>query len=1024
MNINTNVGLRDRSRVTLSGFKGLDTLSTSVDVSAIHATDMKNLISRDGVNHKRFGWKTYARITETGSKTVRGVFSFNLYGVEFLIAYAGKKFLLIDKENKDCVDITTVSLDSNGKPRLNNLHYYIQTSNPQVDTNKLEDVECKCYINENKAYFVGCGDFLVFSKWLVEDKECFEFRRVIGNEDVYIPTTTENISYEGMVEPPERITAEERNLLSPYTYNLLVGKDEVKEDETLVYYLDTKNFNDVEIEITNSEGETTLLKNGKVSDSVEYYNGDRLSGVGLELENAPISITNLEIKSYKPYWASGSDAEEDGFFQFSAITDPAQLDELHNRYVVEGASLRIKYSEFIDLATMANGDKLCIKLNQNGYGETKELNLENGKICFYKFPIITPKLVYLQNNNKVNEILELDKSSFTLNAFKGNEGKLVSTIHLTTNIQFDLIDYIAVLEKTTEDFTLKLMRIGTTITFDNCVIDRLSGKLTFNGIKDKDYAYKQFTPETPNIKVKIKKELQDTKIDKAIKSCEFGLEGAPDRLFVVDSTGNTVRWSKDNNFTYFGDKSFALCGTNDKKITGMDRLNDSTLLLVKEYSVREPSIYVLVGKFESGTNEAGTSKMTPKFIPHGYQVGMGAVGEIINFNGDCLMVAKDGVYSIALGENMTVDSRYVLHRSRQISNTLEKFDLSKSKCIAFNGKFYLAVGGTEKECFVADNKYTASFKGDMQNVVNYEWWRWTNIPVSAWGYVGNDLCFGTEDGQICMFTDKFYDESITSLSEFSLHLNGEEVTESHTIEIKENDIFNFKTDIYGYIKTSNFKVENNQTRFYLPLSSFVDKEIIIIDGQRFNITKEDTYFCIDYVDTSKEEIEIGINYKDKPLLLKKENDKFVLQDLNGNIITWRFNGVIKYTVEVHQKETIEAYWVSGAMDLGTRAYTKCLTCMILTGEKDLANRLKYGIKTLLTLKKFEYLRANNDLDFEKLDLETLSLDSCFASSYAKRLNIRNVNFIMLYFMSDIDEDMAINSVQIEFKLYKKNIGVR
>ena len=64
MNINANVGLRDRSRRTLGGFKGLDTLSAAVDVSAIHATEMKNLISRDGVNHKRFGWKTQYRITD------------------------------------------------------------------------------------------------------------------------------------------------------------------------------------------------------------------------------------------------------------------------------------------------------------------------------------------------------------------------------------------------------------------------------------------------------------------------------------------------------------------------------------------------------------------------------------------------------------------------------------------------------------------------------------------------------------------------------------------------------------------------------------------------------------------------------------------------------------------------------------------------------------------------------------------------------------------------------------------------
>ena len=96
----------------------------------------------------------------------------------------------------------------------------------------------------------------------------------------------------------------------------------------------------------------------------------------------------------------------------------------------------------------------------------------------------------------------------------------------------------------------------------------------------------------------------------------------------------------------------------------------------------------------------------------------------------------------------------------------------------------------------------------------------------------------------------------------------------------------------------------------------------------------------------------------------------------------------------------------------------------MTGEKDLANRLKYGLKTRFTHRDYELLRANNDLDFTELDLQTVSMDSDFASSYTKKLNIRNINFLMLYFVSDTAEDIALNSVQIEFKLYKRNIGVR
>ena len=69
MKVNTNLNLKDRKTVTLSGFKGLDTLSASIDVDAKHSTLMENFISRDGVNHKRYGWATKFRIRDSEKLT-------------------------------------------------------------------------------------------------------------------------------------------------------------------------------------------------------------------------------------------------------------------------------------------------------------------------------------------------------------------------------------------------------------------------------------------------------------------------------------------------------------------------------------------------------------------------------------------------------------------------------------------------------------------------------------------------------------------------------------------------------------------------------------------------------------------------------------------------------------------------------------------------------------------------------------------------------------------------------------------
>ena len=100
MKINSDISLRERSKITLSGFKGLDTLSASVDVNAIHATEMQNLISRDGVNHKRFGWKTQYRLREYSQfLKIQGIFNFTLFHIDFLIVYASCE-IAGNKENR------------------------------------------------------------------------------------------------------------------------------------------------------------------------------------------------------------------------------------------------------------------------------------------------------------------------------------------------------------------------------------------------------------------------------------------------------------------------------------------------------------------------------------------------------------------------------------------------------------------------------------------------------------------------------------------------------------------------------------------------------------------------------------------------------------------------------------------------------------------------------------------------------------------------------------------------------------
>lgn len=983
MRVNTNINLRNRSRVELKNFKGLDTLSSPVEVSSIHGMECENLISRDGVNHKRYGWKSKWKIADSSGnvKQIHSIFNFSLDKGEtsqqtYKIAYAGgvgnvsRAFWQL----KD--DGTASNISSGISPFYPN---------------------CKCFVNGDKAYFVGTGGYyeLKASDSKIKD--------VKGN--AYIPTTTENIGSEEKGQHYTRITAEERNLLSQYVYNTLFG-DECEGDEISTYYLDYPGAGIKEITIDNgTENGIKLTPDENVEQNTSrLYNGATIT----TLESALFTYSTLKTSTIG--------------VQKTELVDVN--DKEINRLVIPD---KISAIEFTDGSSV----KLIFSYDEENL-QSQPLKEYMGYVYFT--PILNVKIAYFNGDGTMEMLKE--------NIF--NIPVEVNLSLINGNIKTDWVMNLSKIGEVTLSLTNKTVKNITAGQYyhNEATVKIINANSKVVGEYNKAKAILRMYPgnndfappykEKPNIKVKLSLPNDlSAKVTSATNGCKFGLGGSDDRLFLIND--NVVMWSKDEDFTYFGEKSWCVCGTKETKITGIDRLNDSTLLIVKEYSVNEPSVYIISGRLDQALTEGGTIDYQAVFTPKGYQVGMGAVGELTNFNGDCLMVCKDGVYSVMLGENMTVDARYIHHRSRQITNLLAKYDLSKAKCISCNGKYYLAING---DCYVADNKYLASFKGDMQNVPNYEWWKWTNMPVNCWGYVDNELCFGTTNGEICVFTDKFYDEgtSITKLGQGGVTYKTNDNNEiigvifSNTTTLKDGDVLISTNDYYGKVITNKFEVVNGKTRLNLPLNDYKDKDVIYINNTRYDAIKYSTYMEIDYDASNVTTLEFYKNYKDVQLKLKSKDDYYALlyngEEVIGSPVYQ--NGQLaqnNFNILIPQKTPIVAKWITGALDLGTRSHAKTLTKLIMTGEKDLANHLKYGIKTRVTNRNYEFLRANNDLDFENLDLETLSLDSQFASSFVKRLNLRNVNFIQLYLMNDTEEDMAINSIELEYKIIKNNIGV-
>ena len=212
--VNTNVSLKDRKEYTFDNFKGVDFSTSPYKVAQYRSIQAENLMYDNGTVRKRNGWKSICKL----DGKINGLFSFELENEKFVLAYAGTKFYRLTWNKNtgrfDAQDLT----DSCTYPTAN------------LQPGRLVERRIQVYLNKEKAYIVGCGDYLVLGKW----GGGFEIRRVFDNEDTYIPTTSINIDND-KVNDETRATLDDVNILSSWRRNELVGVDE----ESATWTLDT-----------------------------------------------------------------------------------------------------------------------------------------------------------------------------------------------------------------------------------------------------------------------------------------------------------------------------------------------------------------------------------------------------------------------------------------------------------------------------------------------------------------------------------------------------------------------------------------------------------------------------------------------------------------------------------------------------------------------------------------------------------------------------------------------------------------
>lgn len=279
MKVRTHITHKERKRLVLSDFKGVDFSSSPFRVSPNRATEMKNLINEYGVNHKRHGWREIRDFKPYGSEesfAVNGVFEYRHGERKELLIHAGNRMFRLNASDGVSDSLTE----------------YECISGDMV----LVDARSQAFYSRGRLYIVGCGDYLAYGSW---DGETYELRRVYGDTDTYIPTTTISIDNDSHEADTARATLDKVNLLTPYRKNQLLGASLTSEgddgteivSESMTWTLDSgyidygsevkilvetldEGGEAVSFDIRNSGNDKTLLySDGVQVGSVDYERG-------------------------------------------------------------------------------------------------------------------------------------------------------------------------------------------------------------------------------------------------------------------------------------------------------------------------------------------------------------------------------------------------------------------------------------------------------------------------------------------------------------------------------------------------------------------------------------------------------------------------------------------------------------------------------------------------------------------------------------------------------------------------------
>lgn len=532
----------------------------------------------------------------------------------------------------------------------------------------------------------------------------------------------------------------------------------------------------------------------------------------------------------------------------------------------------------------------------------------------------------------------------------------------------------------------------------------------------------------------------------------FGTSGNTDRLFLSGNPDfkNVDFYSAMDDYTYFEDVNTVTMGSDSYAVIGYARLSDNTLAIFKEKSQSEASIFYRTGYYKEFYNSDGSLDEAMGIFP----TTAGNVGETVisrhacaDFGGDSLILSENGVFGIALSQNVATAARFTRERSIAINARLRaESDLSSAVAAVYKGRYYLAVNG---HCYVADARYRYDVQEALDGAYQYEWWYLEGIPARVFSELDGALWFGDADGRLCCFDEQFSDRVFTDLPEGATifdDVNNCIVYGEGVASIADGDRIRFYTEGLYALVAANFAAvegeriktdENTVLHLYDGAEVFADG-VGLAAGAPYVIDGVDVGDCTFRLLGADEEV-VAPTSADFRLcrrisggeyfvvLHDEERRSFCLSDEMGgaaiDLVLYNGATAILPTARVTRARAVKAEWVSAISDLGSAEYTKRLTGMTVVARAGRGQRVRFGYESRFGLSIDNEYGGSDAFSWDEFSFKDFSFDSGFARSYSVRLAERHVNFVAMRVLSEDDGPCQFERMSMQYEVNRKSRGV-